>query len=37
MAMVVWDHLITLSDEVKYVWKRDKSWGKFRIVGSPLK
>ena len=24
MTVVVWDHLITLSDEVKYVWKKEK-------------
>ena len=29
-AVVVWDHLITLSDEVEYVWKREKSWCEFR-------
>jgi len=26
MTLVVWDHLITLCDEVKYVWKKEKSW-----------
>lgn len=32
-TVVVWDHLITLSDEVKYVWKKEKSWREF--PGSP--
>jgi len=26
LGVVVWDHLITLSDEVKYVWKGEISW-----------
>ena len=25
-TLVVWEHLITLSDEIEYVWKREKSW-----------
>ena len=33
-ALVVWDHLITIPDEVEYVWKREKSWGKSRRISS---
>ena len=29
-ALIVWDHLITLSDEVEYVWKKEKTWSKSR-------
>lgn len=31
-ALIVWDHLITLSDEVEYVWKKERSWGKPRRI-----
>ena len=24
--MVIWDYLLTFSDELRYVWKREKSW-----------
>ena len=28
MTVVVWDHLTMFSDEVKYVWKKEKLWRK---------
>ena len=34
LVIVVWDHLLTLSDEVKYLWKREKRWGKSRRTPS---
>jgi len=34
MTVVVWDHLITLSDEVKYVWKKEKLWSKSHRISS---
>ena len=34
LTVVVWDHLITFCDEVKYVWKKEKSWGTFRQIAS---
>jgi len=34
MTIVVWDHLMTLSDEVKYVWKKEKFWSKSHQISS---
>ncbi|KAF9790515.1 hypothetical protein BJ322DRAFT_1104166 [Thelephora terrestris] len=25
-VVVIWDHLLTLPDEVKYVWRKERSW-----------
>jgi len=32
MMVAVWDHIITLSDEVEYMWKKEKSWGEHRRI-----
>lgn len=33
-VIVVWDHLLTLSDEVGYVWRRERSWASWLFVTS---
>lgn len=35
MTLVVWDHLITLCDEVEYVWKKEKPWSEYYRVLVP--
>lgn len=33
-ALVIWDHLIMFSDEVEYVWKKEKTWRESRSISS---
>ena len=33
-ALVIWDHLIMFSDEVEYVWKKEKTWRESRPISS---
>ncbi|KAI0275935.1 hypothetical protein BGY98DRAFT_989250 [Russula aff. rugulosa BPL654] len=39
-TVLVWDHIITFSDEVEYIWKGAKGWGRchsfFRLVNRYL-
>lgn len=32
LGVLIWDYLITISDEVEYVWKREKTWSKSRSI-----
>ena len=34
LGVLLWDYMLTFSDEVEYVWKKEKTWSKSRRISS---